>query len=217
MKFSLSLRTCTRAAALLILLASIVYIYVSHGVLDPALIHQSISGSPLAPVIFIGVQIAASLLFIPRSVIGVAAGLLFGMVWGLLWAMIGALAGAAIGFGFVRWLGAKGTLDAAPRIGKLMERAEGGRWRTVAIVRLLPFPHSVVNTALALTRISWRDYMIGSAIGMLPMTVAQVGIGAAGGVIFASRSGWTLASLILAAAFGFSFLLKRLLHKKAAP
>ncbi|MGB8601670.1 MAG: VTT domain-containing protein [Rhizomicrobium sp.] len=216
MKFSCTLRNVARVAAVVLVVAGVVCVYAYRDIIDPFVIHRTIKDSLLAPVIFIGVQVLASLLFVPRSVIGVAAGLLFGMFWGLLWAAIGAVIGAAVGFGFVRWLGAKGTLDAAPKIGKLMEKAEGGRWRTVAIIRLLPFPHSVVNTALALTKISWRDYLIGSTIGMLPMTIAQVGIGAAGGAVFTSRGGWTLACLILAAAFGLSFLLKRLLRPKSS-
>lgn len=205
------LRTAFRLLAVALVLGGIVLVYLNRHILDPHVIHQIISDSPWAPLIFIAIQIVASLLFVPRSVTGAVAGLLFGMVWGLVLAVIGAVAGAAVGFAFVRWLGIGGSLDGAPAIGRLMERAERGHWRTVAIVRLLPFPHSVANTALAMTRISWRDYLIGSAIGMLPTTVAQVGVGAAGNAIFTARGGWTIACLILAGAFAASFLLKRAL------
>ena len=72
----------------------------------------------------------------------------------------GAIAGASAGFAFVRWLGAEGSLDTSPGIGRLVQRAERGGWRAVAIVRLTPFPHSIANTALALTKVSWRDYLV---------------------------------------------------------
>ena len=54
-------------------------------------------------------------------------------------------------------------------------------------------PLSVANTALAMTRVSWSDYLIGSALGMLPMTVAQVQIGASGGLVLHGQGNWLLA------------------------
>jgi uncharacterized membrane protein YdjX (TVP38/TMEM64 family) len=58
-------------------------------------IRDAIAANPLAPAIFIGLQVAASLLFVPRTVLGIAAGLVFGFFWGTVWALCGALAGAA--------------------------------------------------------------------------------------------------------------------------
>ena len=211
--FAAVLRTGLRIAALLAVAAGIVLAVIYRKSIDPVAIHHAIDGAPLAPVIFVALQVVASLLFIPRSVMGAAAGLLFGMVWGLVWAITGAVAGAAAGFAFVRWMGVGGTLDASPMVGKLIERAERGGWRAVAIVRLAPIPHSIANTALALTNLSWRDYLIGSAAGMLPMTIAQVGVGAAGGAIVWGRGGWLIACLLLAAALGGSLLLKRALKE----
>jgi membrane protease YdiL (CAAX protease family) len=75
-------------------------------------------------------------------------------------------------------MGGGGVLDASPRIGRMIERAEEGGWRSVAILRLIPGPpHSGINTLLALTNLSWRDYLIGSFLGMLPITFVQVDIG----------------------------------------
>ncbi len=211
--FAAGLRKASRIAALAAVAAGIVLVVVYRSEIDPAAIHHAISGSLLAPAIFLVVQIIASLLFIPRSVLGVAAGLLFGAVWGLLWAVIGATAGAAAGFAFVRWLGAGGALDTAPGIGKLIEKAEQGGWRAVAIVRLMPLPHGVANTALALTELSWRDYMLGSFLGMLPMTAVQVEVGAAGGAAIWGQGGWALACLLLALALAASFYVKHEMKK----
>jgi hypothetical protein len=43
----------------------------------------------------------------------------------------------------------------------------------------------------------------------VPMTLAQVEIGASGGVIFEGQGEWVAASLLLAAGLAASFLLKR--------
>jgi uncharacterized membrane protein YdjX (TVP38/TMEM64 family) len=80
-------------------------------------------------------------------------------------------------------------------------------------VRLTPLPHSVVNTALALTNLSWRDYLVGSFAGMLPMTLVQVGIGASGGAAFGGHGGWAVACLLLATGLGATFFLKRVTRR----
>ncbi len=186
------------------------------GAIDPAAIRNAIAGEPLAPLIFIVLQVAASLLFVPRTVLGIAAGLLFGFAWGAFWANLGAIAGAAAGFAVVRWIGAgQIELEGTPGLGPLIARAESGGWRAVAIVRLIPgLPHSLVNGALALTRTSWRDYLVGSALGMLPMTMVQVDIGAAGGQMLDGYRGWLLGSLLLFLGIAASFVIKRAVNAR---
>jgi len=200
------------AAAIAIGAGAAVSIYLfRQGTIDPAAIRDIISGNPVAPLVFILLQVVASLVFIPRTVLGIAAGLLFGFVWGSALAITGAVAGAAAGFALWRWIG-KGQVDleATPWIGPLIERAESDRWRAVAIVRLIPaLPHSVANTALALTRIGWGDYLVGSFIGMLPMTLVQVDVGAAGGQVLEGRSGWLVSLGLLALLVGTSVAIRR--------
>jgi len=197
-----------RIVALLMLVAGIAAAILYRDAIDPVAIKSAIAANPLAPVIFIGLQMAASLLFVPRTVLGIAAGLIFGFFWGTVWALLGALAGAAAGFAFVRWFGATGVLDTSPGIGRLVARAETGGWRSVAILRLTPLPHSLTNTLLAMTNLSWRNYLIGSFIGMLPMTLAQVDIGAAGVALLQGEQ-WLVACLMLAAGIGATFWLGR--------
>jgi uncharacterized membrane protein YdjX (TVP38/TMEM64 family) len=184
-----------------------------HGV-DSQAIQRAIAAEPLAPLYFVGLQVAASLLFVPRTVLGIAAGLVFGLVWGTVWALAGAVAGAAAGFALVRWFGATGLLDMSPGIGRMVARAEHGGWRSVAILRLTPVPHSVANTVLAMTNIGWRQYLFGSFIGMLPMTLVQVDIGASGNAALKNGQ-WVLACLMLALGLAASFLLKRAGQKRA--
>lgn len=203
----------TRIAALCVLLAGIAIAVIYRDALDPDALRRLIADNPVSPLLFILLQIVASLFFIPRTVLGIAAGLVFGLFWGAVWAILGSVAGAAAGFAFVRWMGAEGFLDAAPHIGKFIERAEHGHWRAVAIVRLLPLPHSLVNTALAATKLNWRDYLIGSSLGMVPMTIAQVNIGASGGELFLGHGSLLLASLMIAAALLISLIVSRTASK----
>jgi uncharacterized membrane protein YdjX (TVP38/TMEM64 family) len=200
------------AVLALIVLGAIFAISLVHrGTIDPAAIRNMVAGNAFAPLLFVALQILASLLFVPRTFLGIAAGLLFGFGWGSFWAMLGAEMGAAAGFALWRWMG-KGQIDveATPKLGPLILKAEQGGWRSVAIVRLIPgIPHSVANTALALTKLGWVEYLAGSAVGMLPMTLVQVDIGATGGAILQGSNSWIFGSLGLAALLGTSFLLKR--------
>jgi uncharacterized membrane protein YdjX (TVP38/TMEM64 family) len=199
-------------AAIAVAAGAAVSIYlVRTGAIDPSAIRDLIAASPLAPLVFILLQVAASLVFIPRTFLGIAAGLLFGFLWGSVLAILGALAGAAAGFALWRWIG-KGQVDLerTPWLGPLLEKAERDGWRMVAVVRLIPaLPHSVANTALALTRIGWGDYLIGSFLGMLPMTLVQVDVGAAGGQVLTGRDGWVVSLLLLALLLGTSIALRR--------
>lgn len=200
-----------RIAALLVVAGGIVLAFFYRHAIDPVAIHGAIAAHPLAPLLFIALQVAASLLFVPRLVLGVTAGLVFGFVWGTVLALVGALAGAAAGFALTRWFGAGGMLDQSPRIGAMVQKCEDGGWRAVAILRLMPVPHSVANTLLAMTNVSWRDYLIGSFAGMAPMTLAQVDIGASGVALLSGRQ-WLLACLMLALGLGATFLLKRFMR-----
>jgi uncharacterized membrane protein YdjX (TVP38/TMEM64 family) len=184
---------------------------VRQGTIDSSAIRDVIAGNALAPLIFILLQVVASLVFVPRTFLGIAAGLLFGFAWGSVLAITGALAGAAAGFALWRWIG-QGQIDLekTPWLGPLLETAERDGWRMVAIVRLIPaLPHSLANTALALTRIGWGDYLIGSFMGMLPMTLVQVDVGVAGGQVLTGHSGWLFSLVLLALLFGTSVLLRR--------
>ncbi len=203
------MKNAARILVLLLILAGIALAIVWRHALDPRALQDWVAASPFSPLAFIALQVVASLLFVvPRTVLGVAAGLVFGFVWGTVWALAGAVAGAAAGFALVRWFGIGGVLDVSPGIGRMVRRAEHGGWRAVAIVRLAPVPHSLANTLLAMTSVRWRDYLLGSLGGMLPMTLVQVDIGASGRAIL-SGGPWMGASLLLALGLAASFLIGR--------
>ncbi|MDE2184885.1 MAG: TVP38/TMEM64 family protein [Alphaproteobacteria bacterium] len=199
-----------RIAAILVLAVGIVLVALHREAINPGVIRDSIASHPMTPLIFIALQVAASLLFIPRTALGITAGLLFGFAWGLVWSMVGAIAGAAAGLAVARWIGGQNVISRWPHITPLVNRVEHGGWRAVAILRLAPVPHSVANTALAITKVSWRDYLVGSALGMAPMTVAQVQIGASGNLALRGEGNWLLACLVLAGGLLLSLFLKRM-------
>ena len=136
--------------------------YFAAGSFQPAELNAVIGANKLAPLIFVAVTVVASLVFVPRTVLAVAAGLLFGLWWGLLWTMLGSAISAVLGFLLARYVN-NGLVDAAtlPRLAPVLKAAEQGGWRIVALIRLLPLPHAAVNYALGLTRLKLAAYTIG--------------------------------------------------------
>lgn len=137
---------------------------------------------PMVPLAFVGMHVLASLLFVPRSIMAIVATLLFGFWAACGWAMLGSTAGAVAGFLIARYINSGFIVpEDLRRIGPLLERAEDGGWRTVAVIRLLPLlPHALINYALGLTRLSLSDYTLGSIAGMLPETYVFVNLAATG-------------------------------------
>jgi uncharacterized membrane protein YdjX (TVP38/TMEM64 family) len=177
--------------------------------LDPATIGATIGGYPEAPLVFLAIHVAASLLFVPRTVLAIVAGMLFGIEWGIVWAAIGSVAGAIAGFLVARYVSSGLVdLDRNPRMRPILDRVEHGGWRAVAVLRLIPvLPHSLGNYGLGLTRIPLGTYAFGSLIGQLPMTIAYVDLGAAGERVMLGSAGWLAPTLIGAAALALSLLI----------
>ncbi len=176
---------------------------------DPATIVAAIDGYRAAPLVFLAVHIAASLLFVPRTLLAIAAGVLFGIGGGIFWAAIGSVAGAVAGFLAARCLSADWVdFDRGRRLRPALEKAERGGWRSVAVLRLIPvMPHSLANYGFGLTRIPLAPYAFGSLVGQLPMTIAYVDFGAAGERLMLGRAGWLMPTLIGAAALALSLLI----------
>jgi uncharacterized membrane protein YdjX (TVP38/TMEM64 family) len=177
--------------------------------LDPVALSATIARYPAAPAVFLAAHVAASLLFVPRTIPAVAAGLIFGLKWGTVWAALGSVVGAVAGFLLARYLDAGLLARRRPdRFGALLARVEHGGWRTVAAVRLIPvLPHSLTNYGMGLTRLALAPYALGSLVGQLPMTVAYVDFGAAGERLMLGQTNWVTPSLIGAAALALSLLI----------
>ncbi|MGO8920632.1 MAG: TVP38/TMEM64 family protein [Stellaceae bacterium] len=211
-------RLAGRLALLLLVLAGAGLAWRERGALDAAAIARAIGQYPAAPLIFLAVHVAASLIFFPRTVLGVAAGVLFGVWWGTLWAALGSVLGAVAGFLLARAVnGGLIDLESLKRLGPALQRAERGGWRAVAVLRLVPvIPHSLTNYALGLTRLDLASYALGSLLGQLPMTVACADFGAAGQTLAAGKAGWLQPTLIGLAVLALSAALPRLLARKTA-
>ena len=126
-----------------------------------------------APVLFIGVYVIATVAFIPGSVLSLAAGALFGLWRGVLFVFLGAVLGSSLAFGVARRFARRRVtrwLERDARMAAVSEAVGGQGLRVVLLLRLSPIvPFNLLNYALGLTEVRFRDYLIGS-VGMLPGT-----------------------------------------------
>ena len=135
--------------------------------------------------VFVLLYVAACVLFIPGSLLGLGAGAIYGVAQGTALvsfaSTLGATAAFLLGRYFARgWVASRiagntrfGAIDAA--VGR-----EG--WKIVALTRLSPiFPFNLLNYAYGLTQVSLRDYVLASWVGMFPGTLLYVYLGSLAG------------------------------------
>jgi len=127
-----------------------------------------------APVGFIGIYIAATVLFLPGSALTIAGGFLFGPVLGVLYNLTGAVVGGTFAFLISRYLASEWVAKKiGGRLKQLIQGVEIEGWKFVAVVRLIPLiPFNLLNYGLGLTKISIKAYMVASAVFMLPGAIA---------------------------------------------
>jgi uncharacterized membrane protein YdjX (TVP38/TMEM64 family) len=122
-------------------------------------------------------------LFIPGSLLTLAAGFAFGVVTGTVAVSLGSIAGASAAFWAGRTL-VRGLIEEkvarTPRFRALDQAVAERGFKIVLLTRLSPvFPFTLLNYAFGLTRVRFRDYFFASWIGMLPGTVMYVYLGSA--------------------------------------
>jgi pyruvate/2-oxoglutarate dehydrogenase complex dihydrolipoamide dehydrogenase (E3) component/uncharacterized membrane protein YdjX (TVP38/TMEM64 family) len=131
--------------------------------------------------VFVAAYVAACVLFLPGSILTLGAGFAYGVAAGTPLVWVAANLGAALAFVLGRTV-ARDAIAARvtrnPRFAAI-DRAVGEQGlRIVLLTRLSPvFPFNLLNYAFGVTRVSFRDYVLGSLIGMLPGTVMYVYLG----------------------------------------
>jgi uncharacterized membrane protein YdjX (TVP38/TMEM64 family) len=167
------------------------------------------------PLVFMLLYAAATVLFLPGSVLTLAGGAIFGPLWGTLYNLTGATVGATIAFIVARYLAADWVEQkSGGRTKQLKEGVEDEGWRFVAFVRLVPlFPFNILNYALGLTRIRLSHYIVTSYICMLPGAIAYTYLGYAGREAVTGSEGMIQKGLLALALLAVVSFLPRLIKR----
>ncbi|MDP5184161.1 VTT domain-containing protein [Blastococcus sp. BMG 814] len=121
---------------------------------------------------------------VPRSVVSALVGAVLGFAAGLAVAFVGGMLAAVVAFGLARALGRPAVARlAGPRLGRL---AGGRTFAAVLVSRLVPVvPFVAVNYGAGLAGVRPAPFAAATAVGLVPSTLVQVGLGASAGVLFA--------------------------------
>jgi uncharacterized membrane protein YdjX (TVP38/TMEM64 family) len=135
---------------------------------------------------------------VPRTALSVLAGVLAGFWGGLALALGSGVLGALAGFALARWLGRDTVVRlAGPRLARADALLTDRGVLAVLTGRLIPVtPFTLVSYAGGLSGIRLRDYLLGSAVGLVPGTVLHVTIGATVGAAGQGGQRGLLLSLI---------------------
>ncbi|MFN0110536.1 MAG: TVP38/TMEM64 family protein [Blastocatellia bacterium] len=135
-----------------------------------------------APVAYVLVYVATTVLMIPGSVLTIGAGGLFGLWVGFAVVVAGANIGALCAFLLARtFLRERVARWAAgnPKFAAIDKAIGREGFKMVLLLRLSPvFPFSLLNYLLGLTTVKTGEYVLANLIGMLPATFMIVYIAA---------------------------------------
>jgi uncharacterized membrane protein YdjX (TVP38/TMEM64 family) len=136
---------------------------------------------PYAALVSVLLMIVHSFVPFPAEALAMANGMLFGIALGVALTWIGAMLGAVLAFVLARWLGRP--------LGRQMLSER--RWRQIAgwgarqgcgpwlAARLIPvISFNLINYAAGLTGLGWWTFLWTTGLGILPLTVVSVVVGA---------------------------------------
>lgn len=135
---------------------------------------------------FILIYNLATILFIPASLLTLGGGALYGVVWGTVYVLIAATLGAIATFALGRYVARNWVCQQIrhnPKFRAIDKAVANEGLKIVLLTRLSPiFPFNLLNYIFGITRVSLKDYVLGS-MGMIPGTIMYVYIGALAGDI----------------------------------
>ncbi len=139
----------------------------------------SINGSAAAPLIVVGIFVAAGFVFFPVMVLIAATAAAFGPWLGFAYATTGALASALALYGLGRAIGKRPLRNfLGPRLNRVRQRVAQRGVITMAAVRLVPVaPFTVVNLVAGASGIRVFEYVAGTMLGMLPGLIMISAVG----------------------------------------
>ncbi len=144
-----------------------------------------------ALLLYVLLYVAVVALSLPGGlVMTVTGGLLFGWALGATATVVGATVGATLLFLIAKSsLGEVFAAKAGPWLGKLRDGFKENALSYLLFLRLVPvFPFWLVNLAPALLGVPLRTYLIGTAIGIIPGTVAFSVAGAGLGSVIEAQN-----------------------------
>lgn len=173
----------TKAGALFLILLGAVTLALVLGTPDMGAMRSRVDAAGVwGPALFFTLYVGLAQIPCPKALLTAAGGAVFGLWAGAGLALAAALVGAVISFGLGRLLGRE-AVDrlVRGRVARVDDLLADHGLSAVLIVRLVPLvPFIAINYASGVSAVQFRHFVLGSAVGMIPGTLAYAAVGAYG-------------------------------------
>ena len=135
------------------------------------------------PVVYVALHVLLTLVPVSKNLLAGVAGALFGLVGGIALSWVASMISAVVTFAIARRLGRTAVASmTGPRIDRVEEIMRQQGLLAVIVARVTPvIPFTIVNYGAGITAVTSRDFVLGTAIGILPGTVGYAALGASAG------------------------------------
>jgi uncharacterized membrane protein YdjX (TVP38/TMEM64 family) len=138
------------------------------------------STNPLAPLLYIVIYALRPLTLFSATLLTIAGGFLFGPWWGIFYTIIAANASASVAYAIGRLFG-RGFLSdetSGSLLQRYAQRMRNNSFETVLIMRFIYLPYDLVSYLAGLLHIRFWPFILATALGSIPGTIAFVLLGA---------------------------------------
>lgn len=121
-----------------------------------------------APLAYILLYSLGICLFLPATLLTAVGAAIFGPYFGFLYVWLGAMLGASLAFLIGRYFGRDFAASLiGGRLKQYDDAIERKGFATVLYLRLVYFPFTPMSFGMGLTKVRFRDYFIGTALGIM--------------------------------------------------
>ena len=158
------------------------------------------------PVVYVALHVLLTNVPVSKNLLAGVAGALFGLVGGIALSWVASMISAVVTFAIARRLGRTAVASmTGPRIDRVEEIMRQQGLLAVIVARVTPvIPFTIVNYGAGITAVTSRDFVLGTAIGILPGTVGYAALGASAG---RDATTFVLAGVMAVALFAGSLFL----------
>jgi phospholipase D1/2 len=122
--------------------------------------------------------VVLGLAMVPVILLIAATGIAFGPLLGPAYAMAGCLASASTGFAIGRWMGLQRVTQlGGERITRVTRMLKRNGTLAVFFIRKVPAPFTLVNIIVGASTVRFRDFIVGTVLGMGAFVVGLAGFG----------------------------------------
>jgi len=119
--------------------------------------------------VFVAIMVAGQLVQIPAMVFFIAAIFAYGGPVGAVASLVGAIVSVSITFFVVRTIGGQPLAGLSQSwVRRILDHLDEHPIRSVAVLRMALWALPPLNYALAMSSIGYRDYIVGSILGLIP-------------------------------------------------